>query len=173
MLAETSRLLFRDHLPADLPRYIEIESDPLYRAPQKVHPPAELERAFREAELKPKPIGHGLHATVFKPENRYIGRAGLYPFWSDDHELVPGEANIAYYLARPYWNRGLATEAARMFIDIGFNQLGLTRIIAGINARNIASQRVVEKLGFTIARSGEGGGNQWHEFELRPPISSR
>ena len=83
--------------------------------------------------------------------------------------IVPGEATLAFYLARPYWNRGLATEAGRAFVRHGFQTLGLSRIVAGMNALNLASVRVIEKLGFTRIGSGEGGGNRWHEYELRNP----
>ena len=38
-----------------------------------------------------------------------------------------------------------------------------------MNAANLASVRVVEKLGFVWVRSGEGGGSRWHEYELRNP----
>ena len=75
---ETERLLFRDHEPGDLEAYCAMESDSLYRAPQPVHPRAELERSFRNVWLVPKTLA--LRATVFKADNQYIGRCGLYPF---------------------------------------------------------------------------------------------
>jgi RimJ/RimL family protein N-acetyltransferase len=80
-----------------------------------------------------------------------------------------------FYLAREYWGRGLATEAGRAFVDHGFATLGLRKIHAGMNAKNAASIRVIEKLGFTRVRSGEGSGNRWHDYELvneGPLISS-
>jgi [ribosomal protein S5]-alanine N-acetyltransferase len=164
---ETDRLLFRDHEASDLEAYCAIESDPEYRRPQVVHLRSELERGFHEGWLPPKPMG--LLATVYKPDGRYIGRCGLYPVRTDDGLVVPGEARLAFYLARPYWGRGLATEAGRAFIRRGFSELGLSRIEAGMNADNLASVRVIEKLGFTWVRSGEGGGSRWHEYELRNP----
>jgi RimJ/RimL family protein N-acetyltransferase len=91
---------------------------------------------------------------------------------NDANEIVPGEASIAFYLARPYWGLGLATEAGRAFVDCGFRQMGLSRIVAGINAKNVASIRVIEKLGFSWVRSGEGGGSSWHEYELRNRVAS-
>jgi RimJ/RimL family protein N-acetyltransferase len=168
---ETERLLFRDHEPQDLEPYCEMESDPEYRWPQLPHPRAELERSFREGWLPPKPMG--LLATVFKPEGRYIGRCGLYPNRDDNDKVIPGEARLAFYLARPYWGRGLATEAAQAFVEYGFRELGLSRIEAGINANNAASNRVVQKIGFVWVRSGEGGGNAWHQYELRNPNQSQ
>lgn len=80
---------------------------------------------------------------------------------------MSGEAVLAFYLARPFWGRGLATEAGRAFVDCGFRVLKLARIVAGMNAKNAASIRVVEKLGFQWLRSGEGGGSGWHKYELR------
>ncbi len=161
---ETERLLFRDHEPGDLEAFCAMESDPEYRWPQTVHTRAELERRFCETWLALKPMG--LLATVFRANGRYIGRCGLYPLRDQSGQIVPKEALIAFYLAREYWGRGLATEAGRRFITHGFEDLGLRRIEAGINAENRASIRVVEKLGFRLVRSGEGGGNRWHDFEL-------
>jgi len=164
---ETDRLLFRDHEPEDLEAYCEIESDPAYRWPQTVHPRPELERRFREVILRPKELG--LHATVFKPDGCYIGRCGLYPFRDEKGEIQPNEAFLAFYVARQYWGRGLATEAGRAWIAYGFDTLRLGRIEAGVHAENRASLRVIEKLGFRWVRSGGDGETRWHDFELLNP----
>jgi len=164
---ESARLVFRDHEPADLEPYCAIESDPVYRAHQPVHPRDELERSFQQAWLPRKEMG--LLATVFKDDGRYIGRTGLYPFRTDEGVIVPNEATLAFYLARPYWGRGLATEAGRAFIEHGFRNLGIEKIHAGLNASNKASQRVIEKLGFTWARSGGDATTEWHDYELLAP----
>ena len=161
---ETERLIFRDHEPEDLEPYCEMESDPIYRAPQRVHPREELERSFTQTWLPRKEMG--MLATVFKPDGRYIGRTGLYPHRSEDGSIVPGEATLAFYLARAYWNRGIASEAGRAFIEYGFRDLGLIKIHAGMNAANLASQRVIEKLGFHWVRSGGDATTEWHDYEL-------
>jgi hypothetical protein len=62
----------------------------------------------------------------------------------DDREN-PG---LAYYIARPYWGRGLATEAACAFVDFGFAQLKLPRITATAEKGHRASERILESLGF-------------------------
>ena len=69
------------------------------------------------------------------------------------------------------WMRGIATEAGKAWVDYGFAQLGLTRIEAGVNADNVASLRVVEKLGFQWIRSGGTDGVRWHDLELRKPAT--
>jgi [ribosomal protein S5]-alanine N-acetyltransferase len=164
---ETPRLLFRDHELEDLAPYCAMESDPQYRGPQRVHPREELERRFHEGPLEPKDFA--LFATVYKPEGCYIGRSGLYPFRNERSEIVPLEAFIAWYFARPYWSRGLATEAGEAWIAHGFDTMGLRRIEAGVNAANVASLRVVEKLGFRWIRSGGDGVTRRHDFELWNP----
>jgi ribosomal-protein-alanine N-acetyltransferase len=55
---------------------------------------------------------------------------------------------VGFVLGRPYWGRGLATEAARAVARHGFGRLGLKEIFAEVVARNAASIRVLEKLGF-------------------------
>jgi RimJ/RimL family protein N-acetyltransferase len=83
--------------------------------------------------------------------------------------VIPGEGTLAFYLARPYWGRGLATEAGRAFIEYGFKELRLSRIVAGANVLNVASNRVLEKIGMVWLRTGEGGGSSYHDYELRNP----
>jgi RimJ/RimL family protein N-acetyltransferase len=78
---------------------------------------------------------------------------------------VAGEAALAFYLAREYWGRGLATEAGRAFIQFGFDRLRLNRIVATVQVGNAASLRVLEKLGFTLIGT-ERGPRSFHKFEL-------
>jgi ribosomal-protein-alanine N-acetyltransferase len=171
ILLETERLLLRHHIEADLDAFCEMMADPEFRRLSGGKPLSreEAERTFRENVLLHQPTRLGLWATEYKPEGRYIGRCGVYQNRGDNNEVVPGEGQLAYYLARPYWRRGLATEASHALVEIAFREWGLSRIEAGINATNRASLRVVEKLGFVWIRSGEGGGNSWHEFELWAP----
>jgi len=164
---ESERLIFRDHEPDDLEPYCEMESDPLYRGHQPVHPREELERSFHRTWLPRKEMG--LLATVFKEDGRYIGRTGLYPCRTEEGVIVPREATLAFYLARPYWGRGIATEAGHAFVEHGFRDLGLLKIHAGMNANNDASIRVIEKLGFKWVRSGGDSTAQWHDYELLAP----
>ena len=55
---------------------------------------------------------------------------------------------LGYSIARPYWGRGLATEAARAAMDAAFSAYAdLNRMRAMADARNVPSLRVMEKLG--------------------------
>lgn len=57
-------------------------------------------------------------------------------------------AILGYELAREYWNRGIMTEAIRAMADYIFNRAGMNRIQATTEVENVASMRVLEKVGF-------------------------
>ncbi|MCD7937520.1 MAG: GNAT family N-acetyltransferase [Tannerellaceae bacterium] len=59
-------------------------------------------------------------------------------------------AELGYFLAEEYWGRGYMTEAVRQIVAYGFETLDITRIFARPFGRNRASQRVLEKAGFTL-----------------------
>jgi RimJ/RimL family protein N-acetyltransferase len=144
-----------------------MESDAIYRSPQRVHPRSELERSFWEAVLPAKEMG--LLATVLRSEGKYIGRCGLYPHRDDGGDIVPGEGVLAFYLARPYWSRGLASEAGRAFVEYGLKTLKLNRIVAGASRANVASNRSIQNSGLSFSHSGGGedGGPGWNAYEIR------
>jgi RimJ/RimL family protein N-acetyltransferase len=78
------------------------------------------------------------------PDGRLVGVIG-----ADDLEVgTTHRANIGYWLARPYWGRGLMTAAARRFVQYAFERLEVTRLTAEVFSWNEASARVLEKVGF-------------------------
>jgi RimJ/RimL family protein N-acetyltransferase len=67
--------------------------------------------------------------------------------------LEPGtthRAEIGYWLARPFWGKGIMTDAVRTFIEYAFNDLELLRLTAHTFEFNAGSARVLEKNGFTL-----------------------
>jgi ribosomal-protein-alanine N-acetyltransferase len=85
--------------------------------------------------------GFGLWAVAEKKSNRVVGYCGLMYL-----EDTP-DVELAYGLAKSAWGKGFATEAARVALQFGLAELKLRRIVAVVNPRNTASQRVLEKLG--------------------------
>jgi ribosomal-protein-alanine N-acetyltransferase len=168
IVLESERMYFRVHEPGDRDAYCAMEMDVEVRrwvgGQPRTREAAELR--FGNA-LKPVEGRLALWATVLKDEGRYIGRCGLYPR-IEGESIVPGEATLAFYLAAEYWGRGLATEAGVAFVDFGFQQLGLAKIVAHVQAGNDASVRVLEKLGFSL-ESTETGPRSFHHFERTRP----
>jgi ribosomal-protein-alanine N-acetyltransferase len=59
-------------------------------------------------------------------------------------------AELGYWVGRPYWGRGIATEAAAAVLRFGFREVGLNRIFATALVRNPASARVMQKVGMRL-----------------------
>jgi len=95
----------------------------------------------------PEKIKKWTLAVVWKESSEVIGWCGLGPL-----DFNPAEIEIFYGLAKDYRGRGLATEAARAVMDYGFDSIGLDRIVAVADPDNIASVRVLEKLGMKFER---------------------
>jgi [ribosomal protein S5]-alanine N-acetyltransferase len=74
---------------------------------------------------------------------RTIGNALLFQF-DVQHEV----AEIGYVIAREHWGKGYTSEAMRPLIDYAFNALGFHRLEAKLDPRNLASAKVLTKLGF-------------------------
>lgn len=111
-----------------------------------------LEKArtrFRTQYLGKPSRAYGLWAAVLKEEQRYIGCCGLRA----DHKEKA--AHLAYYMARPYWGRGLASEASTAFINVAFSRLRVQRLLADVDEGNVVSRHILEKFGFKVVAREE------------------
>ncbi len=146
-ILETERLLLREFDEGDLATFFILGSDPAII--RWTGDPgggfANLERAAQVLQSHPladyRTHGFGRWACVEKSTGAVIGFAGL--------KRLPelGEVDIGYRFLTTHWGRGLATESARAVLAHGFAQLGLPRIIGLVEPDNVASARVLEKLG--------------------------
>jgi ribosomal-protein-alanine N-acetyltransferase len=151
IVLETERLWLRRFTPEDAEDNYRIYTDPenmrfMGRQPDSV----EFERYHIGRHIANYYDTHefGLWAAVLKENGRLIGRCGLL------FQPVEGaqEVEVSYLIDRHYWGRGLATEAARATVRLGFGRYGFPRIVALINPENVASVRVAEKLGMKHER---------------------
>lgn len=81
---------------------------------------------------------------LLKPTQEMIGFCGV-GFWGDALE-----AEIGWWLARAYWGRGFATEAAKVVLRDVLERVRLPRIISVARPANTASTRIMKKLGLTL-----------------------
>ncbi|MGK5543967.1 GNAT family N-acetyltransferase [Streptomyces sp. URMC 127] len=94
--------------------------------------------------------GVGLFAVEVRQSRRLAGFAGLsVPFYLP--EILPA-VEIGWRLGRPFWGRGLATEAARAVLDFAFRDRGLARVVSVHTTGNDASAAVMRKLGMRRER---------------------
>ena len=87
--------------------------------------------------------GEFVRAITIPKEDRLLGITGYVP--SADRD----SAEIGYWVGKPYWGRGIATEAARAIVEHCFTSAGFKKLTCCHFADNPASARVIEKLGFT------------------------
>jgi ribosomal-protein-alanine N-acetyltransferase len=82
---------------------------------------------------------------VLKENQRIIGATGF-----DALDVGHCRGEFGYSLSRHYWGRGLATEAAKAVVQFGFEAMGLYRIEAKCMVENVASERVMQKVGLSF-----------------------
>lgn len=143
MFARTERLLLRPSWPEDTRElYRAIADEGIVRNLARAPWPYTEEDAADYAALEhsePYPTFLLMQRTDGAP--RLVGACGL-----GDRN---GEPELGYWIARPYWGLGYATEAAHAVIDVA-RALGYSRLIAGHFVDNPASGRVLRKVGFRL-----------------------
>lgn len=88
-------------------------------------------------------------------EKEPIGNISLSFGGSPERPLLEKEAELGFWIGRPFWGQGIAPEAAKELIRHGFEDLGLERILCGYFHGNEQSKRVQEKCGFKYLRTNE------------------
>jgi len=170
-ILESKRLLFRQHSLIDLEQYCAMEMDADVRRYVGGYPRSrdDAEHKFRNGPLRRTSDRLGVWATVLKPDGSYIGRSGLYPHVHSGGRIIVGEAALSFYIAREFWGQGFATEAAVAFVQFGWEELKLSRIVATVQEGNGASVHILKKLGFELI-STERGPRSFLKFALNGPF---
>jgi ribosomal-protein-alanine N-acetyltransferase len=106
--------------------------------------------------------GFGLCLAESARTGELVGRCGLEPC-SRAGRL---EGELAWMVRRPWRGQGLATEAGTALIEYGLTELGLARVFATSDPANVASIRVMERLG--MVRVGATGGEVVYEVLPAP-----
>ncbi|MGI6201046.1 MAG: GNAT family N-acetyltransferase [Christensenellales bacterium] len=138
----TERLLLRAFAPEDAAALLSIsgpDEDTRYTrhwpsAPAQAR--AFVQRAMAEAAREPCAVFE--YAAVSRATGELIGSCNF---------VLAGDSNLGWLVQRSLWGRGYATEMGRAMLRLGFEALGLPRIVACCDADNVASWRVMEKLG--------------------------
>lgn len=151
LLLTTARLLLRPWRAEDAAALYEAARDPRV-GPAAGWPPhrsvAESAGIIRTVFSAPE-----TYAVTLRGTDRPVGCVGLL-FPADSHFAIGGsEAEVGYWLGRPWWGRGLIPEAVGELARHAFEELGLTALWASCFVDNAASRRVLEKCGFRYVRT--------------------
>jgi RimJ/RimL family protein N-acetyltransferase len=99
--------------------------------------------------------GFSLWAITDRESGTVMGDCGLIEYAHTGPEI-----ELGYRLAKAYWGKGYATEAASAWVARGLDELALRRIVAVTHPENLASQRVLEKVGMRFERMTDYEGAQ-------------
>ena len=143
----TPRLLLREWRDADAEPFAAMSADPAVMEHLLPIPDRATSDAFI-AWMRRHNAEHGFAywAVELSGEGSFMGAVGLSRVRFQPLPFAPA-VEIGWRLARAYWGRGYATEAARAALDDGFGRLGLDEIVAFTVPANRRSWRVMERLG--------------------------
>ena len=148
---QTPRLILRRFTEADAPLLLQLNSDP--EVVKYVHePPLETEEQALNIlvnVIMPQYKNDlGRWAMHTKSDNAFIGWCGL------KYRPEYDEVDLGYRMIKTAWGTGYATEAAKKTLEYGFNTLNLKIITGRAHIENIASIKILEKLGMNFISEG-------------------
>lgn len=145
----TKRLVLRELRPTDAADVLVFRGDPevqKYDDPP-IHSLQEAADFIEEMRHACATDQQRMWAVTLIGADTVIGLVSLQ-YGNDRGDLYHRRAEVGYGFARAIWGQGIGSEAVRAVAHYGFDQLKLNRVYAGTIADNIASVRLLERLGF-------------------------
>jgi RimJ/RimL family protein N-acetyltransferase len=107
--------------------------------------------------------GFGIWAAEERSSGRLVGEVGL--------QYLEGgpDVEIGWVVARDAWGQGFATEAAAKWLEVGFADLGVDRIVAVVLPANMRSRAIAARLGMREAGTRHAYGTEHVLFEITHP----
>ncbi len=146
LIFETSRLLLREFNLEDASNLFHLNSNPnvVRYTGDEAFEAIEEAKLFLENYQDYHLNGYGRWAVITKENNRFIGWCGL--------KLSDNETDIGFRFFEEEWNKGYATESALACLEYGFEQLRINQIVGRAMRANVASIKVLEKIGLTFEK---------------------
>ena len=156
MILKTERLLLRPWNDADADDLYLYAKDP------EVGPiagwPPHTGREESLAVIRGVLNGPEAYAVCLREDGRAIGAVELKLFGGDRNGFAQAEneCEMGFWLAKPFWGRGIIPEAARELLRRAFEDLGMEKVWCGYYEGNTNSKRAQEKIGFRYVRTAVG-----------------
>lgn len=143
---ETNRILLRSWEESDAEALFKYASDPDvgphagWAPHQSIEESLLVIRDFFSKEY--------MWAVIWKETGEAIGCVGYLPFGESNIKIGENDAEVGYWIAKPYWNQGICTEAIQMVVDYCFHEKGFDTLWGDFFIDNPASGKVMIKCGF-------------------------
>lgn len=164
---ETNRLILREIEESDIQGIFELDSDPevhKYLGKKPIKSLQESKAIIRYIRKQYEEAGIGRWAVIDKMTNEFIGWSGLK--YEKEVRQEMNYYDLGYRLKKKFWGRGIATETALVSLNYGFQTMGLNEIYAGAHIENIASNKVLQKVGLNFIETFEYDGAPHHWYKI-------
>ncbi len=145
-ILESERLVFRKLTDTDAPEILELRGNPetMKFIPRPLV--TDIEGALAHIKMINDKIDENIDinwAVTEKGSDKCIGLMGFYRTQPEHFRT-----ELGYMIVREHWGKGYVTEAVKTLLDFAFNNLNFHSIVAVIDSRHAASERVLQKVGF-------------------------
>jgi RimJ/RimL family protein N-acetyltransferase len=129
--------------------------------------PAETDAAMARWEGHWERHGFGLLAAEDRGTRTLVGRGGV-----QYHRAWPHDPEVGWAVDPEWWGRGIASEMGAAFVEWAHGELGFPRLVSITVEENLASRRVMEKLGFAFLTTvpGSDPGVALQVYSLTAPL---
>lgn len=143
---ETNRLYLRELTVADAENFylLNADEDVIKYTGDKAFDSINDAESFLENYNTYQEYAYGRWAVIAKSNEEFLGWCGL------KYSPEIDEVDIGFRFFKKHWNKGYATESAKACIEYGFENLNLKTIVGRAMEANVASIKVLEKLGMTF-----------------------
>ena len=171
LILKTERLILREMLVSDAEALFEMDSNPKvhqYLWNKPLTNSSEVQSYIESVNNQYLENNIGRFVVVLKETNELIGWAGL----KYNTEMVNNKIHfydIGYRLNERFWGKGYASEASFAWLDYGFNVMKIKVMEAAAHSDNIASNKILLKIGLKMTEQYLEDGVYWNWYELKNP----
>jgi RimJ/RimL family protein N-acetyltransferase len=149
---ETKRLILREWQDKDFEPFFALNQDlEVMRYFPNIFSHQETVELIDRIKNKFKANGFGFYSCELKETQQFIGSIGLNT--PDFKANFTPCVEIGWRVAKEFWGQGLAVEAAKKCLEIGFNEYNLKEIVSFTAKINNNSQQVMQKISMTYDKS--------------------